>query len=95
MSQADYLEKHTCEAGRRADLGGHWTLPCLRVAIHVIIIGDASGLNDVLPIRLCDDHFQEALAAGLIDDPYPDQNDVKRRVAKAPPRVRRDLKDEL
>lgn len=52
-----------CEAGKRADFGGRWTEPCFEQGIHAI------ANPEMDPILLCDRHFREIYAAGLVGEP--------------------------
>ena len=51
-----------CDAGRSAGFGGKWRTPCPDKAMHYIT---SPALP---PIKLCDRHFQEVAAAGLVKD---------------------------
>lgn len=67
MSADDADER--CFAGRRAFYGGAWTQPCTAYALHqIIVVDDASAAASLL---LCEEHFRQAYAAGLIDFPSP------------------------
>lgn len=70
----DVAEEDMCWAGWKAFLGGRWKLPCVHEGIHVI---GAPGLEK--PVRLCEKHFQEALALGLVTDPYIGDEEYQRR----------------
>lgn len=63
-----------CHAGRRASWGGHWTEPCPDPGRHILGADGASN-----PIVLCDGHFQELNAAGLVADPFIGREEFKRR----------------
>jgi hypothetical protein len=56
-----------CWAGRWADLGGVWTEPCEGRAVHLIY---SEGLPLDRPLRLCEEHFGEALEGGFVTNPY-------------------------
>lgn len=51
-----------CEAGRRATFGGRWKIPCMEHSHHAI------ANPSLEPIALCDRHFNEVNAAGLVAD---------------------------
>lgn len=54
----------TCMAGVEAVFDGSWTEPCTKPGRNVI------GSDFPLPlIYLCDDHFAEVNAAGLVTEP--------------------------
>lgn len=62
-SDGEYWE---CQAGREADFGGRWLLPCTETHSEhrhhlVTIIGT---------FDFCDKHMIELIEAGLITDPY-------------------------
>lgn len=66
-------ERLVCAAGREADFGGRWVVPCMSAEPrHVLGFGDDGGL--VLELRFCDEHMQQLIAAGLIEDPYLDRS---------------------
>ena len=75
----------SCPAGRTAFFDGSWTVPCERTSIHSI------GSPKAEPIWLCDEHFQEVKAAGLVKETFIDETDFRRRegerlaVTAAPP----------
>lgn len=75
MEPVSELKKLLCWAGRWAFLSGKWDTiaPCPQAPIHVI--GAEAGEE----IHLCDDHFQQALAAGYVTDPYMDPDEYARR----------------
>lgn len=60
-----------CMAGRTAFFGGRWSRipPCARQSEHRITAppGDPTTYP---PIELCEGHFRQVLAAGLITQPY-------------------------
>lgn len=62
-----------CDAGRTAFFDGTWTTPCPTEAIHHI------GSPAAEPIRLCEEHFQQVLAAGLVTDPNIAPEDFDKR----------------
>lgn len=64
-----------CWAGRDADFGGRWTKPCPSVGRNLI---GAPGLLN--PIQLCDPHFAEVNAAGLVEEPFMDPDEFDRRM---------------
>ena len=87
---AGVAERFPCAAGRSAFFGGQWAEPCPEKAIHHI------GPPGADPIRLCDGHFIEVNAAGLVTDPNLDEDEFQRRErerlnaqAGEPPRPRR------
>ncbi len=49
-------------AGREAEFGGRWTEPCPKLGRNLI----GSEGPELPIIELCDDHFAEVNAAGLI-----------------------------
>ena len=61
-----------CHSGRKAFYGGKWMFPCPNSAIHHITGGE-------FVVQLCDKHFQEVLAAGLVTDPYLSEKEFIRR----------------
>jgi hypothetical protein len=67
------LAKPSCAAGRSAFFGGSWTEPCDRTSIHSI------GSPKAEPIWLCDEHFQEVKAAGLVKEAFIDETEFQRR----------------
>jgi hypothetical protein len=54
-----------CDAGWRAFFGGRWRTYCSEVGRHVI--GSESKVSAAV---LCDAHFAEVEAAGLVTNPY-------------------------
>ena len=65
--------KELCQAGRECGFGGKWTTPCPNEAIH----GITSPARP--PILLCDRHFKEVNAAGLIVDENIGKEEYDRR----------------
>jgi hypothetical protein len=65
--------KELCQAGRQCGFGGKWITPCPAEAIHAI----ASPAQ--APILLCDQHFQEVAAAGLVVDVNIGKEEFDRR----------------
>jgi hypothetical protein len=63
----------TCHAGRKAFFNGKWSQPCLNKSIHYIVWPNGS------PIELCDEHFFEVSAAGLITEPNISEKEAMRR----------------
>ena len=62
-----------CAAGRTAFFDGAWTAPCgLPTEHHHVIIAVDTR------IELCDTHFAEVNAAGLISDPYVSEEEAAR-----------------
>lgn len=62
-------EGEPCHAGVRAFFGGRWrgVAPHMTSDLtHVIRIRD----SDQDDIKLCDEHFQQVLTAGLVSEPY-------------------------
>ena len=55
------IYNHFCHAGRSAFYGGRWRLPCPEEGVHVI--GSSPGSD---PIVLCDRHFHQVAADGLV-----------------------------
>jgi hypothetical protein len=90
MSLADGAQ---CWAGRRAFASGRWDhmLPCLRYGRHVIAFSLELG-GDALPgtpeIRLCDEHYAEIEAMGLIEEPVIDDDEWQRRTGRPNHRAR-------
>lgn len=78
LSEAEQ-KRQLCWAGRWAFFGGQWMgiPPCPLPPIHVI----GGGNNEVIEIEihLCDPHFQQVNAAGLVDQPFEDPEKYKRR----------------
>ena len=68
-----------CAAGTTAFFGGRWKLPCFRVGNNVIGAND-SGINAT--VALCDEHFAEVNAAGLVDEPYMDPHQWERKMER-------------
>lgn len=62
-----------CYAGNIAFFGGRWKEPCQEVARHVI------GSPNFPTLRLCNSHFEEAQAAGLVEEPMIGPDDFARR----------------
>jgi hypothetical protein len=62
-----------CDSGRTALFDGTWTAPCPEPAIHHI------GSPAAEPIRLCEGHFQQILAAGLVKEPNLDPTEYQKR----------------
>lgn len=71
MSQA---EIGPCWAGRKAFFGGRWTVPCREFGIHLIL--SAPGAPEV---ELCEQHFQQVNAAGLVTMPYVGSSESEAR----------------
>lgn len=65
-----------CQAGSRCGLGGKWTTPCSSPAIH----GIANPGSE--PILLCDKHFREVSADGLVKDENIGKEEFDRREQK-------------
>lgn len=84
MSLADGEQ---CWAGRLAFASGRWdrTMPCLRYARHVIAFSQELG-GPQLPgspeIRLCDEHYAELEAMGLIEEPVVSDAEFDRRTGR-------------
>lgn len=73
-----------CEAGRRAKFGGRWRQPCNipeSDVEHSHIIGSPGPL---LPIVLCDFHFEQALRLGYISEPFLSEDEYKARGGRLP-----------
>ena len=51
-----------CDAGRGCGYGGRWKMPCPHEAMHAI------ASPSMPPIHLCEEHFREVAAAGLVAD---------------------------
>lgn len=51
---------YMCQAGRGCGFGGKWVTPCPSESIHSIAVPGRP------PIMLCDQHFQEVAAVGLV-----------------------------
>jgi hypothetical protein len=64
----------SCWAGRKAFLQGKWTVPCPNDGVHVI------GFPGGEPILLCDTHFNQANAAGLVTETFLSEEEFRRRV---------------
>lgn len=62
-----------CEAGRRANFGGRWKVPCMEYGRNMI------GNPSLDPIKLCDQHFAEVNEAGLVDETNIDPAEFRRR----------------
>jgi hypothetical protein len=67
------MVEEVCHAGRTSFFGGTWTEPCSNPPLHKI--GRTSGD----PIVLCDEHFQQVEAAGLVSDENIGKEDFTRR----------------
>lgn len=57
-----------CDAGRFAFFGGKWFWPCPLPGIHQVLGHETTPYAEPL---LCDDHFEQIQAAGLVTDPNP------------------------
>lgn len=64
-----------CAAGRTAFFGGRWArgYPCPNDGRHIV----AAEVGP--PIPLCDRHFEQVLAAGLVSEPYINPDEFERR----------------
>jgi hypothetical protein len=62
-----------CAAGRTAFFGGRWTEPCENGGRHSI--GHPGGD----PVRLCDVHFEQVNAVGLVNEPNMSEADFQLR----------------
>jgi hypothetical protein len=62
-----------CDAGRTSFFGGRWTEPCSNPPLHKI------GRTNGDPIVLCDEHFHQVEAAGLVLDENIGQDDFVQR----------------
>lgn len=79
-----------CDAGRRADFGGRWRVPC----DHVFTKGDTIntlGVEDQAtteaiggPLRFCTRHMRELIDAGLITEVAVTPEEFERRVGRKP-----------
>lgn len=69
---SDMPPPEDCDAGRSAFFGGKWLKPCKHKAIHYIT-------SPASVIKLCDVHFDEANAAGLISEPFIGEDEYNRR----------------
>ena len=67
------MNNEKCEAGRRCGFGGKWRTPCPNDAVHAI----TNPANP--PILLCDQHFKEVAAAGLVTDQNINKEEFDRR----------------
>jgi hypothetical protein len=76
------LMKHDdpCAAGVSAFFEGRWrgVKPHTTQGVTHVIISDNNS-----PITLCEQHFREALAAGMVTEPYLPQGDPR-----IPPEIR-------
>lgn len=66
MSNAIIPPQFLCYAGRQAFFGGRWPMPCHEFGRHEVRTVEDPGVTKV---RLCDEHFEQVQAAGLIDFP--------------------------
>lgn len=64
-----------CASGRTAFFGGRWKFPCFEPTEHQHTI--VTGIGRV---ELCDKHFAEVNAAGLVTDPYISEEGAERLV---------------
>jgi len=62
-----------CQAGRRCGFGGKWVTECPEEAIHAIANPGSP------PILLCDQHFREVAAVGLVLDQNIGEEEFDRR----------------
>lgn len=62
-----------CQAGKECGMSGWWTVPCDKPAVHGIT--NPAGP----PILLCDLHFMEVSAAGLVKDENIGKEEFDRR----------------
>lgn len=73
-----------CAAGRGADYGGRWTLPCLnQPARHVLAFSKEIGgiqATGTPVLRFCDEHIEQLVFGGLVDEALIDPEDWARRV---------------
>jgi len=69
-------EHQECASGRSAFFGGAWTEPCPNQARHAIASPTAE------PIWLCDEHFNEVNAAGLVKEPDIGEDEYQDREAE-------------
>lgn len=71
-----------CQAGSRADMGGRWKVPCLNHARNTLAFSEGFGLP-MAPgsplLHFCDDHTQELIDAGLIEEPNVGEEEFERR----------------
>ena len=67
------MVEEVCHAGRTAAFGGRWIEPCLISPSHKI------GRTGGDPIVLCDEHFQQVEAAGLVSDANIGKQDFAQR----------------
>lgn len=66
MTRTPDGDEFTCSAGREADFGGRWLVPCnVAESPHCHRLITAVG-----EWRFCEAHMKELIAAGLISDPY-------------------------
>lgn len=65
-----------CHAGRTAFFGGAWSAPCPSEGTQYI------GSPEAEPIILCESHFKEVMAAGLVTEPNIGNADYQRREAQ-------------
>jgi hypothetical protein len=65
-------DDYPCQAGRLADFGGRWLVPCPDEAEEALAFSEEVGLPRVAGtpvLMLCGAHMAELMAAGLIDEP--------------------------
>ena len=62
-------------AGREAEFGGRWTEPCPELGRNLI----ASEGPELPVIHLCDGHFAEVNAAGMVTEPFVGEGEAGRQ----------------
>jgi hypothetical protein len=66
-----------CAAGRQASFGGRWIIPCPAVIVRHVL--HSEGLPE--PLRFCDRHMNQLIAAGLVPHVNVSDDDVGRLAA--------------
>lgn len=69
-----------CAAGRTAFFGGRWTVLDAHDEIGRHVIGSPGGVV----VHLCDKHFAEVNAAGLVTEPNIGEEELERRMGRRP-----------
>lgn len=81
------MSELVCDAGRKAFYSGRWMYPCLnQPARHVLAFSEELGGPQVpgTPVmRFCDEHAEQLVFDGVIDEALIDNDDWERRVGGA------------
>lgn len=79
-------ETPLCQAGQLADYGGRWTIPCIKPATHCLgfTVGTGGPADPDTPlVYLCDEHADELIEAGMIEEPDVGRDEFLRRQREA------------